>query len=109
MGSIDYKELDWRGIVLLGTALRDGLLETVKDRPRTAPEVAGGLGLDERAVRIVLSALVEIGVLEEGNGVYGLREEHRGQLLDPEDAGYVGASIAHRLRLFEGWVRQQGV
>ena len=105
MSSIDYNELDWRGIVLLGTALRDGLLEAVKDRPCTAPKVAGELGLDERGVRIVLSALVELGVLGEWDGRYGLREEHRGPLLDPEDPGYVGASIAHRLRLFESWVR----
>ena len=105
MGGIDHKELDWRGILLLGTALREGLLEAVADEPRPAPEVAGALGMDERAVSIVLSALVEIGALEESQGGFRVREEHRASLLDPEDPGYVGASIAHWLRLLEGWVR----
>ena len=105
MAALDYTQLDWRGIVLLGTALRDGLLDPLKEGPRPATEVAGALGMDERAVRIVLSALVELGVLLQGDEGYGLREEHHGPLLNPEDPGYVGASIAHRLRLFEGWVR----
>ena len=105
MAALDYTQLDWRGIVLLGTALRDGLLEALKDGSRPPAEVAETFGMDERAVRIVLLALVELGVLEERDGGYGLREKHRGPLLDPEDPGYIGASIAHRLRLFEGWVR----
>lgn len=104
MGEIDLNELDWRGIILLGAALREGLLGTVAEGPRPAAEVAEALGMDERAVGIVLPALVELGVLE-GEGGYWLREEYRGALLDPEDSGYVGASIAHRLRLLEGWVR----
>lgn len=105
MAALDYTQLDYRGIVLIGTALRDGLLDALKDEPRPAAEVAGALGMDERAVRIVFSALIELGVLEEREGRYGLREEHRGALLDPENPDYIGASIAHRLRLFEGWVR----
>ncbi|QIN79264.1 methyltransferase domain-containing protein [Rubrobacter marinus] len=102
---MDHRELDWRGILLLGTALREGLLEAVADGARPAPEVAGALGLDERAVRIVLSALAELGALEETDEGFRLQEEHRRPLLDPEDPGYVGASVAHRLRLLEGWVR----
>ncbi len=105
MAALDYTQLDYRGIVLLGTALRDGLLDALKDEPRPAAEVAGALEMDERAVRIVFSALIELGVLEEREGRYGLREEHRGALLDPENPDYIGASIAHRLRLFESWVR----
>ena len=105
MAALDYTQLDWRGIVLIGTALRDGLLEALENGPRTAEEVAAALKMDGRAVRIVLSALAELGVLEEGEGGYGLREEHRVPLLDTEHPDYIGASIAHRLRLFEGWVR----
>ena len=105
MRGIDYNELDWRGILLLGTSLREGLLEALTDGPRPAAQIAGRLGMDERAVLIVLSALVEIGVLEEGTRGFRLREELRGTLLEPEDPDYVGASIVHRLRLLEGWVR----
>ena len=105
MTALDYTKLDWRGIVLISTALREGLLEATAHGPRSPADVAAALGMDERAVGIVLPALVEIGVLDEGEGGYELPEEHRGPLLDPEDPGYVGASIAHRLRLFESWVR----
>ena len=100
MAVLDYTKLDWRGLVLIGTALREGLLEAVANTPRSAQQVARALGMDERAVRTVLSALVELDILE---GEYALCEEHRGALLDTEDPGYVRASIEHRLRLFEGW------
>ena len=105
MAALDYTGLDWRGILLLGTALRDGLLEVVEKDPLPAAEVAKALCMDERAVGIVFSALVELGVLEEWEGGYVLREEHRGPLLDSEHPGYIGSSIMHRLRLFEGWVK----
>ncbi len=105
MAALDYTELDWRGTVLLGTALREGLLEAVAKESRPAAEIAAAFGMDDRAVGIVFAALTELGVLEEGEGGYALREEHRGPLLDPEDPGYIGSSIVHRLRLFEGWVR----
>jgi DNA-binding IclR family transcriptional regulator len=51
--------------ILLGVAIRDGLLRAVADRPREPEEVAGELGLDARAVYVVLAALAELGVLEE--------------------------------------------
>lgn len=53
---LNYTELDWRWAILLGVAIRDGLLEAVADRSRKPEEVAGELGLDERAAYVVLSA-----------------------------------------------------
>lgn len=102
---MNYTELDWRWAILLGSALRDGLLEAVADRPRPSREVARELGLDGRAVHIVLSALAELGVLDEGAGGFGLLEEHRGPLLRADHPEYVGQSIVHRFGLIGGWSR----
>lgn len=100
---MNYTELDWRWAILLGSALRYGLLEAVANRPRSSGEVARELGLDGRAVRVVLLALAELGVLEEGAGGFGLLEEHRGPLLGADHPGYVGQSVVHRFELIVGW------
>ncbi len=102
---MNYTELDWRWAILLGSALRDGLLGAVADRPRTSGEVARCLGLDGRAVYVVLSALAELGVLDEGTDGYLLREEHRGPLLRPDHPGYAGQSVVHRFELIGSWTR----
>ena len=102
---MNYTELDWRWAILLGSALRDGLLEAVADGPRTSGEVALDLGLDGRAVHVVLSALAELGVLEEGADGFSLLEEHRGPLLRADHPGYVGQSVVHRFELIGGWSR----
>ncbi len=101
---LNYTELDWRWAILLGVAIRDGLLRAVADRPRKPEEVAGELGLDARAVYVVLSALAELEVLEGGEG-FRLREEHRAPLLERDDPGYVGGSVVHRFELIGSWSR----
>lgn len=101
---MNYTELDWREAIVLGTALRDGLIGAVAGKPRSAREVARELGMDERAVYVVLSALVEIGVLE-GEEEFRLREEHRAPLLEPGHEDYVGGSVVHRFELMGSWGR----
>lgn len=102
---LNYTELDWRWAILLGVAVRDGLLAAVDERFRQPEEVAGALGLDARAVYVVLSALAELGVLEEGGEGFRLREEHRAALLERDHPGYVGGSVVHRFELIGSWSR----
>ena len=102
---MNYTELDWRWAVLLGSALQSGLLEAVANGPRTSGEVARKLGLDGRAVHVVLSALEELGVLGAGTSGFWLPEEHRGPLLRAEHPDYVGQSVVHRFELIAGWSR----
>ena len=102
---MNYTELDWRWAILLGVALREGLLDAVADRSREPAEVAGELGLDARAVYVVLSALAELGVLEEGGEGFGLREEHRAPLVERDGPEYVGGSVVHRFELIGSWSR----
>lgn len=103
MNEINYPELDWRWGILLGTAIRDGLLENVADKTKTADEVAVELGLDERAVYAVLSALAELGILDESGSGFRLLDEHYGPLLDDSDPGYAGGRVVHRFELIGKW------
>lgn len=105
MGGMNYTELDWREAILLGAALRDGLIHAVADESRPAEEVAEDLGMDARAVYVVLSALAELGLLDEEGAGFRLREEHRRALLDADHRGYVGESVIHRFELIGSWSR----
>jgi SAM-dependent methyltransferase len=102
---IDYTELDWRWAILLGAAVREGLLEAVAGRTLRAEAVAENLGMDARAVYVVLSALAELGVLEEGPEGFRLLEEHGGPLLDRGHPDFVGQSVVHRFELIGSWGR----
>ncbi|MGI9050049.1 MAG: methyltransferase domain-containing protein [Rubrobacteraceae bacterium] len=105
MARINYTELDWREAILLGSALENGLVSAVVEKPCTVSEVADMLGLDRRAVYVVLSALAEIGLMEETRKGFLLVGEHRGPLLEQDHVDYVGASVVHRFGLISSWSR----
>ena len=102
---MDYTELDWRWAILLGSALREGLIGAVADKVLPADAVARDLGMDARAVYVVLSALGELGILEEGPQGFLLAEEHRGPLLDPDHPDFAGQRVVHRFELIGSWGR----
>jgi SAM-dependent methyltransferase len=105
MEKMNYTELDWRWAIVLGVALRDGLLDEVADEPRSAEDVARRLDFDARATYVVLSALGELGILEEDGGLFLVRKEHRGPLLEPGHPDYAGGSVVHRCELIGSWGR----
>ena len=104
MDGVNYTELDWREAILLGVTLRDGLIEAVADEPKSAEDIARALSKDGRAVYVVLSALSELGLLDESDEEkFQLLEEHRTPLLEREHEDYVGASVVHRFELIGSW------
>jgi SAM-dependent methyltransferase len=105
MATMNYTELDWRWAVVLGVALRDGLLDEVAGAPLSAEAVASRLDLDPRATYVLLSALGELGILQEDDDGFFLREEHRGPLLEPGHPEYAGGSVVHRCELIGSWSR----
>jgi SAM-dependent methyltransferase len=105
MEKMNYTELDWRWAIVLGVALRDGLLDEVADEARSAEGVARRLGFDPRATYVLLSALGELGVLEEEGGAFRIKSEHRGPLLEPGHPDYAGGSVVHRYELIGSWGR----
>jgi SAM-dependent methyltransferase len=102
---MNYTELDWRWAIVLGVALRDGLLDEVAHTPRSAEDVARRLDFDPRATYVVLSALAELGILEEDGGVFLVRKEHREPLLESGHPDYAGGSVVHRCELIGSWSR----
>ncbi|MGI8650947.1 MAG: methyltransferase [Rubrobacter sp.] len=100
---MNYIEVGWRWEVLLGAALREGLLEAVAEERKDPARLAADLDLDGRAVYTVMSALAEFGVLDESNEGYRLVEEHRGPLLDVDHPSYAGGRVVHNFELIAKW------
>lgn len=106
---MDYTTLGWQESIVLGCARKEGILEAVSVRPRTAGEVSREYGLDERSTSTILLALVELGILSQQEGRFRIREEHREALLDRSHPGYAGGSIMHRFELVRGWSKMPEV
>jgi DNA-binding transcriptional ArsR family regulator len=102
---MEYAELGWQEAVVLGCAKQEGVLEAVADGNRSADEVASRLGSSPRAVRALLSALAEMGVLAEEDDGFRLLEEHRGPLLEKSHPDYAGGLVVHRFELIRKWGR----
>ena len=102
---MDFTELDWGRTIIVGAALRDGLIPAVAHETLPAEEVAQRLDMNERAVYVLLSALAEMGILEEKPDGFRLRDELRGPLLDPENENHVGGSLVHRFELIHSWTK----
>ena len=88
---------DWRLISTFDVAAEMGLFDEL---PATPEEAAARLGLDERAVRILLGALSVWKVIEEREGTYSIRP----------DQPYQGkaATLRHHARALQTWSTQLG-
>jgi hypothetical protein len=89
---------DWRLIAAFDVAAEIGLFEAL---PATPTEAAARLGLDERAVRILLDALSVWGVVEEFDGGYSMRPGW------PPDQGEA-AVLRHHAQVLRTWSTQLG-
>ncbi len=89
---------DWRLVIAFDAAVEAGLFEKL---PATPGEVATRLGLDERAVRILLGALSVWGVVEEIDGSYSIRPD---RLPDRGEA----AILRHHAQVLRTWSTQLG-
>ena len=89
---------DWRLVTAFDAAAEAGLFEEL---PATPTEVANRLGLDERAVRILLGALSVWGVVEELDGSYSMHPDWS------SDQGEA-ATLRHHARALRTWSTQLG-
>ncbi len=89
---------EWRDAaelaVVVAVAVEAGLFEGLMAGPADPPTLAGRLGLDARAVRIMLAALAELGVVEERDGSFSLTPDGRELLADPTSPRYLGGGMA---------------
>ena len=89
---------DWRMVATFDAAAEAGLFEQL---PATPAQVASRLGLDERAVRILLGALSVWGVVERHAGRYSM---HPDWSCDQGEA----ATLRHHARVLRTWSTQLG-
>lgn len=89
---------DWRLVAAFDAAAEVGLFEEL---PATPTEAANRLGLDERAVRILLGALSVWGVVEEVDGSYSTHPDWS------SDQGKA-ATLRHHARALRAWSTQLG-
>jgi hypothetical protein len=95
-------------LLIIGGALRAGLIDAISGSgPRTAEDVASVLRADLRACRIMLDALVALGVATVGVDGYSLTEIARLHLVEPAPGEPVPAelersSVLHQLRKAQG-------
>lgn len=94
----------WQDSLLLGGAIKAGILAALMDRDGTAAEVATRVQGDERAVTIVLEALAQAGHLDKSDGRYQLSGEKRLSLGDESSPSYQGHLYRHDMRLVERWL-----
>ncbi|MBU2603049.1 MAG: methyltransferase domain-containing protein [Actinobacteria bacterium] len=110
---VDQREVE--KLLVLAAAISSGIVDAVAgDDPRTPSEVAGVVGGSERACRVLLDALVAVGVADHVAdhiaGAYRLNETGRARLIDPPPGEPVPpelerSSLLHQVSKFEGWLR----
>ena len=87
---------DWREILVLAAALNAGLLARLDD-PAPTGQIADELGLDRRAVRVTVAALVDRGWCVDDGMSAGLSARARAALgPDPEDPVLAEVLLAAR-------------
>jgi len=99
------RETSWgyRPAILLLTANRLRLFDELAREPSTSTELATRLGLNERALTIVLDALAALGLLRKRGGRYSVGREAR-DILVAGGKRYRGNILDHRFNLLRRWI-----
>jgi SAM-dependent methyltransferase len=84
--------------VLIAAASEAGVFGALNDGPRSAAEIASSLDYDHRAVRIVLLALEDTGLVTSEGDRFALSERGARELGDPGAPGFVGKGLPQWLR-----------
>lgn len=89
----------------VAAAAQVGLFEGLRDRPSTPADLARRLGLDARAVRVILLALADLELVGEAGGTFSLETWAREHLGNPGVPGYVGGGLPLWLTQMRMWTR----
>ncbi|BAF59605.1 hypothetical membrane protein [Pelotomaculum thermopropionicum SI] len=91
-------------LLILGAAVKTGMLEAIKYKPATVEELAGEISADVRAVWVVAEALIALGYLTKQGEKLRLTKEAEDMLYNPEAQNYTGFSFMHRYNVINSWV-----
>lgn len=96
-------DLDYREVLLLRAARKTGILDAVTTDAGTAEAVAAETGVTERAARITLQAMAEMGYLQQVDGEYEPTNRALG-FITKTDVRSIGRGPA-RLDFAERWIQ----
>ena len=106
IGAMDdfVRETSWgyRPAILLLTANKYRIFDPLSKGPLTARQLSERLGLNERALRIILDALTAIGLLAKEGNRYEAKDEIRDILVTGGER-YQGNILDHRYNLLRRW------
>jgi predicted O-methyltransferase YrrM len=107
--SAKERELDeitgaYRQAVVVLTANRLRLFDSLAKRPGTAGALARRHGLDERALTILLDALAALGLLTKKGRTYSCKP-FAARYLASGSPLFIGNMIDHRFNLISSWIR----
>jgi SAM-dependent methyltransferase len=94
----------WRWMLLVAAALESGIFEALDTKPSGRDELAGRLGLEQRATYIVAEALVDGGFLLHADGRWQVTDAARRLLLDQADPAYTAPVVLHGRDLAARWL-----
>lgn len=90
-------------LLVVGTALKTGIFDLLKDKPQHIEEITSNLSMDQRALWVVLEALISLGYLENKANVYYLTEDAKDIFYNEASEKYIGYSIIHTLNVIKSW------
>ena len=101
---IDEMMAGYRGAMILAAANRTGIFAALGEGGLTPAETASRLGLDERAVDIVLRALTASGLLDRRGEEFSLAPE-AGPYLLPDSPQTKASIIGHNQTMMKSWIQ----
>ncbi len=91
-------------LLIIGAAVKTGIIEQLAQKPMTADELAREIGADGRAVWVVTEALEALGYLSKDENKLRLSEEALNMLYNTESPNYTGFSFMHRYNVTNSWI-----
>ena len=91
-------------LLILGAAVKTGMLEALR-KSITCEVLSEQLGLNPRAVWMVVEALADLGYVTRQGEAVTLSEEAQKMIYDPAASNYIGFSFMHRYNIIRSWVQ----
>ncbi|MEW6697371.1 MAG: methyltransferase [Bacillota bacterium] len=90
-------------LLVVGAALKTGIFDVLREKPHHLEGLAGALSLDQRALWVVLEALLSQGYLAKEGDQYRLTKEAQEILFDETSEQFIGYSLIHTFNVIKSW------
>ncbi|TYO93948.1 class I SAM-dependent methyltransferase [Desulfallas thermosapovorans] len=95
--------------LIVGAAVQTGLFEELKNTPCTLEELATKTQTDQRALWVVVEALIALKYLEYEGERVKLSQEADNIFYNPDHEQYTGFSFMHAYNLIKSWIQLPAV